>query len=327
MAATDLEQLIEMGFDKERAELAVKNTGGCQLFFKCQSRNDAALILLLVQGALEWLETNQDKSIEDINSAESADQGPALQPGEIARSLVCNQCGKKFRSTAQAEFHATKTEHQDFSESTDEIAPLTEEEKAAKLALLREKLKEKREGMSEQDKIDKKKNEEIRKKSTKETQDIKEELAKKEQIKEAAKKRQEKLADVEAKKRIQAKIAADKEERRLKSEREKAEREGRAAPPEPVPVAAPTTSGPPTSKPASAYTETRLRLQTSNGNIMKAFPVETTLFEVAAELSKESGMEVESFTQTFPRKVFNNEFFGETLKELKLVPSANLIVK
>jgi UBX domain-containing protein 1/4 len=192
--------------------------------------------------------------------------------------------------------------------------------------LLREKLKEKREVMSEQDKIDKKKNEEIRKKSTKETQDIKEELAKKEQIKEAAKKRQEKLADVEAKKRIQVKIAADKEERRLKNEREKAEREGRAAPPEPVAAVAPL-AGPPTSKPASAYTETRLRLQTPNGNIMKAFPVDTTLFEVAAELSKDSGMEVESFTQTFPRKVFNNEFFGETLKELKLVPSANLIVK
>jgi UBX domain-containing protein 1/4 len=34
MAATDLEQLIEMGFDKERAELAVKSTGGCQLFLK-----------------------------------------------------------------------------------------------------------------------------------------------------------------------------------------------------------------------------------------------------------------------------------------------------
>jgi UBX domain-containing protein 1/4 len=280
-----------------------------------------------VQGALEWLETNQDKSIEDIKAASTEEQGPALNPGEMARSLVCNECGKKFRSTAQAEFHASKTEHQDFSESTDEIAPLTEEEKAAKLAELREKMKAKREGMSEQDKIDKKRNEEIRKKSTKETQDIKEELAKKEQIKEAAKKRQEKLADVEAKKRIQAKIAADKEERRLKNEREKAEREGRATPAEPIATAPTTNPGPATSKPASAYTETRLRLQTPNGNVMKAFPVETTLFEVAAELSKDSGMEVESFTQTFPTKVFNNEFFGETLKELKLVPSASLIVK
>lgn len=292
-----------------------------------ESRRLPWLTSRLVQGALEWLEKNQENSIEDIKAAAAEEQGPALNPGETARSLVCNECGKKFRSTAQAEFHATRTEHQDFSESTDEIAPLTEEEKAAKLADLREKMKAKREGLSEQDKADKKKNEEIRKKSTKETQDIKEELAKKEQIKEATKKRQEKLADVEAKKKIQAKIAADKEERRLKNEREKAEREGRAAPPEPIAAAAPISSGPATSKPASAYTETRLRLQTPNGSVMKAFPVETTLFEVAAELSKESGMEVESFTQTFPRKVFNNEFFGESLKELKLVPSASLIVK
>lgn len=308
MTSTDLEQLLDMGFEKQRAELAVQKTGG-------------------LQGALEWLEMNQEKSIEDIKAASTEEQGPALAPGEVARSLVCNECGKKFRSTAQAEFHASKTEHQDFSESTDEIVPLTEEEKAEKLVQLKEMLKQKREGLSEQEKIDRKRNEEIRKKSTKETQDIKEDLAKKEQIKEAAKKRQEKLADVEAKKRIQAKIAADKEERRLKSEREKAQREGRAAPPEPITAAAPISSGPATSKPASAYTETRLRLQTPSGNVMKSFPIETTLFEVAADLSKESGMEVESFTQTFPKKVFNNEFFGETLKELKLVPSASLIVK
>jgi UBX domain-containing protein 1/4 len=285
------------------------------------------LILAIVQGALEWLEINQEKSIEDIKAAASEEQTAAGEPEESARSLVCNDCGKKFRSTAQAEFHASKTEHQDFSESTDEIAPLTEEEKAARLSELRDRLKAKREGVSEQDKADKKRNEEIRRKSTKEVQDIKEDLAKKEQIKEASKKRQEKLADVEAKKKIQAKIAADKEERRLKSEREKAEREGRAAPPAPTPDAALTSSGPTTSKPASAYSETRLRLQTPTGNVLKTFPVDTTLFEVAASLNEEKGMEVESFTQTFPKKVFDNEFFGETLKELKLVPSASLIVK
>jgi hypothetical protein len=37
--------------------------------------------------------------------------------------------GKKFRSQGQAEFHASKTQHVDFAESTEEIAPLTEEEK------------------------------------------------------------------------------------------------------------------------------------------------------------------------------------------------------
>lgn len=60
---------------------------------------------------------------------------------------------------------------------------------------------------------------------------------------------------------------------------------------------------------------------------MKTFPVDTTLFEVAAALTQESGMEVQSFTQNFPRKVFDAESFGETLKELGLIPSASLIVK
>jgi hypothetical protein len=49
--------------------------------------------------------------------------------------------------------------HTDFDESTEEIAPLTEEEKKAKLAELREKLKQKKAGMSDADKEDTKRNE------------------------------------------------------------------------------------------------------------------------------------------------------------------------
>jgi hypothetical protein len=112
-----------------------------------------------VQGALEWLETNQDKSLEEIKAEQDDEEGPALQPGEEARSLVCNECGKKFRSQAQAEFHASKSQHVDFSESTEEIAPLTEEQKKERLEELRQKLAAKRAGQSEQDKVDKKRNE------------------------------------------------------------------------------------------------------------------------------------------------------------------------
>ena len=60
---------------------------------------------------------------------------------------------------------------------------------------------------------------------------------------------------------------------------------------------------------------------------MKTFPVDTTLFEVAQTLSDDLGQDIESFTQNFPRKVFDKEYFNETLKDLKLVPSASLIVK
>jgi hypothetical protein len=71
---------------------------------------------------LQWLEDNQDKSIDEINAstaststpAEDDETNPAIEPeppkeGEVARSLKCNECGKKFRTMAQAEFHASKT--------------------------------------------------------------------------------------------------------------------------------------------------------------------------------------------------------------------------
>jgi UBX domain-containing protein 1/4 len=125
---------------------------------------NAKLASTTVQPALEWLEANQDKSLDEIKAAaagtaEDEEEGPALKEGEEPRSLVCNVCGKKFRSHAQAEFHASKTEHVDFSESTEELAPLTEEEKKARLEELRQKLAAKRSVQSEQDKIDKKRNE------------------------------------------------------------------------------------------------------------------------------------------------------------------------
>lgn len=146
-------------------------------------------------------------------------------------------------------------------------------------------------------------------------------------MKEAAAKKKEKQDEIEAKKRVRAQIEADKEARRQKLERERAERAGVAAPAQPAEAPGPTSSGPVASKPASAYTESRLRFQTSKGNVMKTLPVETTLFEVVEKLKSEDGLEVQSFTQNFPRKVYNAEFFGETLKELGLTPSASLVVQ
>ena len=44
-----------------------------------------------------------------------------------------------FKSTTEAEFHAEKSGHENFEESTDVVKPLTAEEKAARLADLRAK--------------------------------------------------------------------------------------------------------------------------------------------------------------------------------------------
>ena len=67
-----------------------------------------------VQQALNWLEDNQDKSLEELQAAQASavdDQegGPSIPSGESAKSLVCNDCGKKFRTRDEASFHAAKT--------------------------------------------------------------------------------------------------------------------------------------------------------------------------------------------------------------------------
>jgi hypothetical protein len=165
-------------------------------------------------------------------------------------------------------------------------------------------------------------------KSTKESQDIKEELQRKEQIKEAARKRQEKLADLEAKKRIKAKIEADRAERKRKDEEAKALREGRAptAQAEPAPAAARPTPAAASASGSNAAVA-RLRLQTKKGNLVKSFPSETTLFEVAQQIEEEVGAPVQKFSMTFPKKTFEAGIdFGQTLAEAGLAPSAVLIV-
>jgi hypothetical protein len=132
------------------------------------------------------LEDNQDKPIDEIKAAAAAKEEDddeddteakikEIETGKAA-SLVCNECGKKFRNHDLATYHATKTyvelahvrdnltdkaysEHTDFSESTEEIAPLTEDEKKAKLEELRERLQAKRALQSVKDKEDQKRNE------------------------------------------------------------------------------------------------------------------------------------------------------------------------
>nr|POE52178.1 uncharacterized protein c17c9.11c [Quercus suber] len=307
--ASDLDQLVDMGFDRQKAQMGLD-----------KGRN--------LPGAIDWLEANADKSVEDIQQEAAAVAGDAADAasGTKAMSMVCNDCQRKFRNMAAAQFHAEKSGHDDFAESTEEIAPLTEEEKKQRLQEMREALAAKRAVQAEEDKKANARNAQILKKHTKENDEAKEALQRKEQIKEAQAKKAEKLADVEAKKRIKAKIEADKEARRQKAEQEKAMRANPDAfnPGAPsTSVAAAAASAP---KSTTNHSEARLRLQTSGGNVMKTFPADTTLFEVVHALQSE-GIEAQSFTTTFPRKTFDQSDFGLTLKEAGWVPSAAVVVK
>lgn len=134
------------------------------------------------------------------------------------------------------------------------------------------------------------------------------------------------MEDVDAKKRVQMKIKADKEERARKAAVEKAQREG-AAPPEPK-VEEPVKVKPaPQAKAASEYTEARLRIQTSMGTVQKSVAADMTLFEVAHTVAEEKGVEVESLATTFPKKTWEKTDFGQTVREAGWVPSAVIVVK
>jgi len=323
MGQTDYDLLVEMGFNPERATLALKMTGG-------------------LQDALTWLEKNEETSIEQLrgpadqplNSGSSSvaagsggddydgDEKPEI-PGTAA-SIKCSECGKLFSDAVRAEYHATRTQHTEFEESTEIIQPLTEEEKVAKLRDLREKLAEKRVAQTQQDREEAKKNELIRRKKGQESEKIKEELKKKEQLKEVEKRKREKREEIAAKERVRQQIKETQEARRRQAEKEKAAREGKVV--EEPTVAALKPSAPRT---PTAHSETRLqlRLPTSQPPLVRTFPVETTLFEVAQAVKEERGFNVSSFTMTFPRKVYQQGVdFGITLKEAGMVPSCALLV-
>lgn len=79
-----------------------------------------------------------------------------------------SRCNKLFKSDLEVQFHAGKTGHSQFSESTEEKKPLTEEERQEQLRLVDEKLKQKRKEREEKEKVEALEREKHRIKSGKE---------------------------------------------------------------------------------------------------------------------------------------------------------------
>lgn len=105
---SDLEQLVEMGFDKEKSQLAIKHGGGSKSTSSSSSSWKGNLTLGQVQGAIDWLDKNQDKSIEEIQQADTKEDAQASIDA-VAQSVVCDECGKRFRSFEQFGAHAERT--------------------------------------------------------------------------------------------------------------------------------------------------------------------------------------------------------------------------
>ncbi|CAN0236190.1 unnamed protein product, partial [Discosporangium mesarthrocarpum] len=88
-----------------------------------------------------------------MDTSKGADEAQS-QADQAAQSLKCDDGTALPKDIPNAEFHASKTGHSNFSESTVEVKPLTPEEKAAMVEALKAKLAERRGAREEEEKVD-----------------------------------------------------------------------------------------------------------------------------------------------------------------------------
>ncbi|CAF4894069.1 unnamed protein product [Pieris macdunnoughi] len=323
----EIQTLMEMGFPKEKAEkaLAVTNYKG-------------------VEPAMEWLLAHA----EEMDAGTGHTVGGAAASAEItiptpstatetvpasssettstadaeveAKSFKCEDCGKLFKNQDEMEFHAAKTNHSNFSESTEEKKPLTEEEKKAQLALLEDRMKQKRKEREEREKAEALERERLRIKSGKDLQEAKLRLQEQEMQKLVEQRRREKMEDQKARDRVRAQIEADKQARKLAAS-------GQTAP-APVP-APPQVISTPGSK--VAYDQARIQLRLPDGqSLTQTFGAKEQLAAVRVflQMNKPEYSEEDhfKFMTTFPKKIFTSDDYEKPLDLLGLVPSAVIIV-
>uniref|UniRef100_A0A023GKU8 Putative ubiquitin regulatory protein n=1 Tax=Amblyomma triste TaxID=251400 RepID=A0A023GKU8_AMBTT len=327
-----VEILEEMGFTTERAKKAIE---------VCGDGN--------VEAAMEWLLAHAD---EPMDTSEPAPKNPtsptpaasgALEPAgntgdakdqmqqssteskesapdAAAKSLKCDECGKLFRTPPEVEFHAVKSGHQSFSESVEEIKPLTEEEKQEQARKLEEKIRQRRLEREEKEKKEAIEREKERRKFGQEIATTRQKIEEQEMLKLAEEKKREKMEAMLAKKKVLEDIERDKQERR-----EKFNMAAPAAASAPKPAAA--TPAP--VEPKKEYDQCRLQIRLTNGQTLtQTFGANEELAAVRlyVELNRTDGDQPFTLMTNFPKKVFTEDDYVKPLSALGLVPSAVVIL-
>lgn len=340
--SSDVETLMEMGFSRNRAEKALHVT-------KYKS----------VQVAMDWLFAHsEDADIDDPfeapkgyklgDSTSTGQESSTSQEGEDgaggsataegtdgaskesgepepqAKSLKCDECGKRLRAAQDVQVHAARTGHQSFSESAEEIKALTEEEKREQVVRLQEKLAQRQKEKREQEKKELFEKEKLRRKKGRELTDFKHQHEVEEMKKLAEMKKREKLEDKLARQRVKDQIARDRVDRAAKF----GTKSSTAEQPAPAPAAAAPVAT--TTAPKKEYDSARLQIRLTNGSaITNSFGANESLAAVRLyiELNRTDGVASPFTLMTpFPRKVFTEEDMEKPLKELGLVPSAVLTI-
>lgn len=351
----DINALVEMGFTKERVELAVKSVkspdiqsvvewlfshpvddgaSGQRLGDSSsdqttagvgeQASADPTVANAAVSTSTPDTETPMDEdgkaaaaAADTPSTGTAADSESTQAAGGAALSLVCEDCGKQIRSELDAQTHAARTGHQHFAESSEAIKPLTAEEKEEQKVRLQQKLEERRKERELAEKEQNKLREKTRRRTGKEITQAKEEQEMKEMKRLAEERRQEKKEELRLKQKLKDDIARDRAEfKRLNA-------------PSATTVAAakPVADTPPKPVVKKEYNTARIQFRMSDGSTQNStFQADDSLQVVYDYLSDKVNTPFE-LLMTFPRKVFNDEDKCKTLKELKLVPSAALVLK
>lgn len=313
--ASARDTLLDMGFTKEQVDRALEVTGN-----------------LGVEPAMEWLlahcdelnqASNTSESNQDLTNQPSVSSDIVESPPAEAKSLKCNECNKLFKSQAEVEFHAAKSGHTNFSESTEEKKPLTEEEKEQQKKLLEQKIAEKKREREEKEKAEAIEREKNRIRAGKEMVNIKKKMEEDELKKAIEQRKRDKEEDRLARQKIRDQIEADKQARRAKQQQGSETSVGASAPVTVAPVAAP--------KPAvkKDYNETRIQVRLLNGqSLTQTFGIKEQLSAVRlyVEMNRTDGEGPFSLMTNFPKKIFTSDDYDKPLDNLGLVPSAVLIV-
>ncbi|KAJ2536179.1 hypothetical protein EV175_006827, partial [Coemansia sp. RSA 1933] len=238
----------------------------------------------------------------------------------------------QFKNEDLAQYHAVKSGHTDFAQSTEAVKPLSEEEKAEKLKQLQDRIKEKRQKREAAEKEEQRQNELIRRKAGQDQSAQQEKLKEDQILRDIEKRKREKENDKIAARKIKEQIEQDKKDRAARFAREKAERDGTAVPKEPKPAVVSTAH---LQSVSSTSDQARLQIRpllTGDGvptqPLARMFGANQTLKDVFDYIRKEIPSIGHHFklSTTFPRKEFSAHHESKTLKELGLVPSASLIL-
>ncbi|XP_060529970.1 UBX domain-containing protein 1 [Cylas formicarius] len=306
--------VMEMGFSRERAELAVAKTGSQDM-----------------QAIMEWLLSHEEdtdagheggfQEPNPLSLVEQPEQNSSESTqNQAPKSIRCDDCGKLFKSNQEVEFHASKSGHENFSESTEEKKPLTEEEKKEQLAKIEAKLKQRRLEREQREKEEALLREKARIRSGKELLEAKKKQDELEMKKIIEQRKRAKEEERLARQRVKEQIEQDKLARKAKF----------SGSPMPEPSQTqPISVRPVENKPPSNCTEVRLQIRLTDGKTLtQNFGLKEPLSAVKLfiEINRTDEKAPFKLITSYPKRVFSEEDYDKPLESLGLAPSATLNV-